>query len=124
MSYLRIFGCTALVLNPKENRKKFESATQSGVLIGYDAHCKAYRILVDGKAIVSTNDRFNEAKRTEPVHRLMPPQRMNSGDSGVIRDDRSSIRDGDEAESESNSHHEFSQNSNDHLTCVIRILTG
>lgn len=106
VSYLRVFGCTALVLNPKKNRKKSESTTQTGVLIGYDAHSKAYRVLVDGKIIVSTNVRFNEARRTDPVPRLMPPQRINSGVSDVIRDDHSSIRNGNEDNSESDTDHD------------------
>lgn len=45
LSHLRVFGCQAHVLLPKEKRTKLESKTQSCIFVGYATESKGYRLL-------------------------------------------------------------------------------
>ncbi|KAL3690152.1 hypothetical protein R1sor_016461 [Riccia sorocarpa] len=44
LSHLRIFGCTAYMHVPSNERTKLDSKTRSGMVVGYDTHSKAYRV--------------------------------------------------------------------------------
>lgn len=64
MDILRPFGCQAHVYVPAEKRSsKFTSTATPGVLVGYSASNKAYRIFVHSTStiVISNNVKFNEA---------------------------------------------------------------
>jgi transposase InsO family protein len=62
VSALRVFGCVAYALTPKELRQKLEPTSQRGRMVGYEPHSKAYRIFLDtGKVIISRDVIFNES---------------------------------------------------------------
>jgi hypothetical protein len=56
VSHLRTFGARAYVHIPKELRTKLNSRTQPGVLVGYAAGNKGYRIYLDSGAITVAKD--------------------------------------------------------------------
>jgi len=60
VSHLRVFGCTAFVHVPKQLRKKLDPTSRKGVFVGYESDSKAYKVLVDGKVVVSRDVRFDE----------------------------------------------------------------
>lgn len=62
VAHLRVFGCRAVVLTPAKLRRKLAPRGVAGTFIGYEAGCKAYRVLV-GKAIkISRNVVFDESR--------------------------------------------------------------
>jgi transposase InsO family protein len=66
-SALRVFGSVAYVHIPKELRQKLDNVSQRGNMVGYEAHSKAYRILLDtGKITISRDVTFNEAESDKP----------------------------------------------------------
>lgn len=70
LSHLRIFGCEAYVHVPKALRRKLDSKSQVGILLGYGETVKAYRIyLKDSQRLVFARDViFNEQPLlTSPV---------------------------------------------------------
>ncbi len=67
VSNLRVFGCTAYAHVPKELRSKLDPRSRKGVFVGYEAHSKAYRILVDGKVVVSRDVVFQESSKATLV---------------------------------------------------------
>lgn len=94
VSYFRVFGSTALVLIPKKDRTKFGPVTVQGVMIGYDSQSKAYRILVDGKIVVSRDVRFNEAKRSSPAPIMVPPRPQHRSVATEVTPDSADDSDG------------------------------
>ena len=61
VSNLRTFGARAYVHVPKEQRRKLDARSQRGIMIGYAADCKGYRILLDsGRVAVSRDVLFDE----------------------------------------------------------------
>ncbi|MBW0469477.1 hypothetical protein O181_009192 [Austropuccinia psidii MF-1] len=61
---LRVFGCQAIVMTPKEHRdSKLGPIGVEGVLLGYKNNNSAYQILClsDRKILISRHVRFNEA---------------------------------------------------------------
>lgn len=63
VSILRAFGSTAYVHVPKEKRSKLDYRAEKGIMIGYPAFGKGYRILLDNGSIVSSrNVAFDETK--------------------------------------------------------------
>lgn len=60
VSHLRVFGSTAFVQVPKQLRKKLDATSRKGVFVGYEAASKAYRVLVEGKVVVSRDVKFVE----------------------------------------------------------------
>jgi len=60
---MRVFGAKAYVHTPKQLRTKLDPTSQAGIFLGYEAHSKAYRVLLDdGKVAVSRNVLFDESK--------------------------------------------------------------
>lgn len=45
LSYLKIFGCKAYVLVPKEQRRKLDSYSNEAIFLGYSEETKAYRLM-------------------------------------------------------------------------------
>ena len=66
VSHLRVFGCKAYVRVPKAQRTKFSPTSETGVLLGYAAGSKAYRVLVGGHVLVSRDVTFSEASSAAP----------------------------------------------------------
>ncbi|MBW0486108.1 hypothetical protein O181_025823 [Austropuccinia psidii MF-1] len=61
---LRVFGCQAIVMTPKEHRdSKLGPTGVEGILLGYKNNNSAYRILplLDRKILISRHVRFNES---------------------------------------------------------------
>lgn len=56
VSNLRIFGCTAYVLVPREKRTKLEPVSRRGTFVGYSTNRKAYRILLDDNTVTEARD--------------------------------------------------------------------
>jgi IS30 family transposase len=53
VNHLRVFGSTCYALVPKEKRTKLENRSMKCNFIGYSEEKKGYRLLSDGKFIVS-----------------------------------------------------------------------
>ncbi|KAF8061284.1 Retrovirus-related Pol polyprotein from transposon TNT 1-94 [Scenedesmus sp. PABB004] len=63
VSTLRVFGATAYAHVPKEKRTKLEPHAEKGIMVGYPAFGKGYRILMpDGNIKSSRNVVFDESK--------------------------------------------------------------
>lgn len=60
VKHLRTWGCVAHVMVPKELRSKLDRVSIPGILVGYEAHTKAYRILADGCIKISRDVVFDE----------------------------------------------------------------
>lgn len=63
LSILRTFGCKAYVHTFKPTGLKLDARAKIGTMVGYDAHSKRYRILMDperGTAVLSANVTFAE----------------------------------------------------------------
>lgn len=59
ISALHIFGSTAYVHVPKEKRRKWNAKSKKGIFVGYEEHCKGYRIWIpDEKRIMISRDVF------------------------------------------------------------------
>jgi hypothetical protein len=67
VSHLRVFGSKCFVHVPQEKRKKLDPVAEEGILIGYKANSKGYRILrkSDGGVQVSKDVKFLEAETVE-----------------------------------------------------------
>jgi hypothetical protein len=64
VSGLRVFGALAYAQTPVELRRKLDSTSQRGTMIGYEAGTKAYRILLDsGDVVISRDVIFDEYAR-------------------------------------------------------------
>jgi len=64
VSGLRVFGALAYAQVPVELRRKLDSTSQRGTMIGYEAGTKAYRILLDsGDVVISRDVIFDEYAR-------------------------------------------------------------
>ena len=69
VSNMRAFGARAYSFIPKQLRRKLDSHTERGRLVGYDASSKAYRLYLDSGKIVVTGDViFEEAEVKSPVN--------------------------------------------------------
>ncbi|MBW0538635.1 hypothetical protein O181_078350 [Austropuccinia psidii MF-1] len=65
---LRVFGCQAFIMTPKENREwKLGPSGEEGILLGYE-NASSYRILqlLDKKVVISRHVWFNESIFPEP----------------------------------------------------------
>lgn len=62
ISHLKIFGCRAYALIPKETRKKLDSKATECVMLGYADGSKAYRLyeIATGKILISRDVQFDE----------------------------------------------------------------
>ena len=73
IEHLRVFGCDAYALIPKDERAKFESKSRKSIFVGYGESVKGYRLYDPNRAIVfySRNVLFNEKQskvKSEPTH--------------------------------------------------------
>ena len=54
---MRVFGCRAYVLTPKEKRLKWDPKSRVGVFVGYEEVSKAYRVYdIDAQRVVISRD--------------------------------------------------------------------
>ncbi|KAG3122380.1 hypothetical protein PC128_g27779 [Phytophthora cactorum] len=44
VKHMRVFGCKAYVLTPKEKRLKWDPKARGGIFLGYEERSKAYRV--------------------------------------------------------------------------------
>ncbi|KAG3122647.1 hypothetical protein PC128_g27737 [Phytophthora cactorum] len=63
VKHMRVFGCKAYVLTPKEKRLKWDPKACGGICLGYEERSKAYRVydIEAGKVVVSRDVTFDEA---------------------------------------------------------------
>ncbi|CEG49316.1 FOG: Transposon-encoded proteins with TYA, reverse transcriptase, integrase domains in various combinations [Plasmopara halstedii] len=63
VKHMRVFGCRAYVLTPKEKRQKWDPKARSGVFVGYEELSKAYRIydIGAGQVVISRDVNFDES---------------------------------------------------------------
>eukprot|EP00170_Pyropia_yezoensis_P001781 contig_7619_g1785 len=61
VSHLRVSGCPAYVMVPREKRRKLDQRSTRGIFLGYAENVKAYRISVDGAIKISRDVTFDEA---------------------------------------------------------------
>ena len=60
VSALRVFGCRAYVKQEKKSVGTFDAQSLPGIFLGYAPTSKAYKVLVDGKIVISRNVTFCE----------------------------------------------------------------
>jgi transposase InsO family protein len=62
---LRVFGSRAFVLTPKHMRSKLDAVSEPGVIVGYAADSKGYRIMLDrsSRVVESRDVVFKESSR-------------------------------------------------------------
>ena len=78
VSLMRVFGCKAYVHVPKALRNALQPVSIKGTFIGYEAHSKAYRILLDnGQLKSSCNVVSDEASVNPPAVSERVPQHVN-----------------------------------------------
>ena len=56
VSQMRTFGATAYSNVPKERRQKLDNRSIRGVMVGYAAHTKGYRILLEDHTVIISRD--------------------------------------------------------------------
>ena len=63
VKHLRVFGCLAYVLTPKELRRKWDAKARPGLFMGYQESSKAYRVydIEAGKVLISRDVNFDES---------------------------------------------------------------
>jgi hypothetical protein len=61
-SHLRVFGSTCHALIPKEKMIKLENCSMKCILIGYSDEKKGYKLLSNGKFIISRDVVFDETE--------------------------------------------------------------
>lgn len=62
IKHLRVFGCEAWVLKPKEKvNGKFDKRSEKGIFIGYE-NSSTYRVLLSNRLVTSRNVKFNERR--------------------------------------------------------------
>ncbi|KAG6606576.1 Integrase catalytic core protein [Phytophthora cinnamomi] len=61
--HMRIFGCKAYVLTPKEKRLKWDPKAREGIFMGYEERSKAYRVydIEAGQVVISRDVTFDES---------------------------------------------------------------
>jgi hypothetical protein len=73
VKHLRVFGSVCYALVPNEKRTKLDSRSLKCTMIGYSDQKKGYRLLSDGKFIVSRDVIFDEteSKSAEEIESLL-----------------------------------------------------
>jgi len=73
VKHLRVFGSVCYALVPKEKRTKLDSRSLKCTMIGYSDEKKGYRLLTNGKFIVSRDVIFyeTESKSAEEIENLL-----------------------------------------------------
>ena len=84
VSHMRAFGSRAYVHVPKELRKKLDSHTQVGYMVGYAANTKGYRIyLATGKIVIARDVIFDEtSNRAGKITNTMQESASDDKDRG------------------------------------------
>ncbi len=62
VQHMRVFGCLAYALTPKEKRLKWDPKARECVFVGYQESSKAYRLydIEGGKVVISRDVKFDE----------------------------------------------------------------
>ena len=60
---MRVFGCQAFILTPKEKRLKWDPKARAGIFLGYEKVSKAYRVfnVEAGQVVISRDVNFDES---------------------------------------------------------------
>jgi hypothetical protein len=63
LKHMRVFGCRAYVLTPKEKRLKWDPKARAGIFMGYEEVSKAYRVydVEAGQVVISRDVNFDES---------------------------------------------------------------
>uniref|UniRef100_A0AAV1U369 Integrase catalytic domain-containing protein n=1 Tax=Peronospora matthiolae TaxID=2874970 RepID=A0AAV1U369_9STRA len=63
VKHMRIFGCQAYILTPKEKRLKWDPKARAGLFLGYEEVSKAYRVydIEAGQVMISRDVNFDES---------------------------------------------------------------
>ena len=63
VKHMRVLGCQAYILTPKEKRLKWDPKARAGVFLGYEEVFKAYRVYdIEAKQVVISRDvNFDES---------------------------------------------------------------
>lgn len=81
MQHLRVFGCVALALIPKEKREKWDSKTEKLIFVGYNGNTKGYRLInpktgkvTNARDVIFLEDKFlgNLTKNKERENTAAP----------------------------------------------------
>ena len=63
IKHMRVFGCQAYILTPKEKRLKWDPKARAGLFLGYEEGSKAYRLydIEAGQVVISRDVNFDES---------------------------------------------------------------
>uniref|UniRef100_A0AAV1UYD7 Polyprotein n=1 Tax=Peronospora matthiolae TaxID=2874970 RepID=A0AAV1UYD7_9STRA len=63
VKHMRVFGCQAYILTPKEKRLKWDPKARAGLFLGYEEVSKAYRVydIEAGQVMISRDVNFDES---------------------------------------------------------------
>lgn len=71
VSMMRVFGCKAFVMTPKELRRKLDPVSKEGIFVGYQPDSKAWRVLLkegdEMKIKISRDVVFDETAKTDKI---------------------------------------------------------
>ncbi|XP_076936014.1 uncharacterized protein LOC143602945 [Bidens hawaiensis] len=87
--HLKVFGCVAYSLKPKQHRKKFDSKTRKCIFIGYSPNSKAYQLYDPATrgVVISRDVTFDELAKWcfkgEGKHELSSELVMNVGSTSM-----------------------------------------
>ena len=63
VKHMRVFGCQAFILTPKEKRFKWDPKARAGIFLGYEEVSEAYRVfdVEAGQVVISRDVNFDES---------------------------------------------------------------
>uniref|UniRef100_A0AAV1TFY3 Integrase catalytic domain-containing protein n=2 Tax=Peronospora matthiolae TaxID=2874970 RepID=A0AAV1TFY3_9STRA len=63
VKHMRVFGCRAFILTPREKRLKWDPKAREGIFMGYEEASKAYRVydIEAGQVVISRDITFDES---------------------------------------------------------------
>uniref|UniRef100_A0AAV1VDJ4 Integrase catalytic domain-containing protein n=1 Tax=Peronospora matthiolae TaxID=2874970 RepID=A0AAV1VDJ4_9STRA len=63
VKHMRVFGCQAFILTPREKRLKWDPKAREGMFMGYEEESKAYRVydIEAGQVVISRDITFDES---------------------------------------------------------------
>jgi hypothetical protein len=73
LQHLRVFGSDCYIAKPASGKKKLDNTADRGVLLGYDAQTKSYRVLMaeTQRIRVSADLRIDETTKTRPISKML-----------------------------------------------------
>ena len=102
LQHLRVFGCTAYVKVPDENRRKLDAKAEKGIFVGYPDGSKGYKVYVPAKRqmvrsrdVKFVEDKFDSTSsesRDAPSELLLESQYFCSGTVGDADYARPAVR--------------------------------